>query len=258
MARVALPDMPDIPMSMGPSIAGAMGTGGFGASAGLGGGGKGGGAGKGFSNIKFFGLRTQSRHIAFLVDYSGSMEGPFRKAMEKKLEESLKALPLGTQMLIIPWAGGAWLYNQLASQIADKWKSGDGYDDFHIVGGQKLDPPAWVSITPDTINSLLAGIRAQTSWKGGTDWRSPFRYAMEANPPPDVIFFMTDGQIPPEDVGKKMSQVDSEIKKAKNPPVVNCIWIQNKTCDPGPMKRLAAKYKGEFRQIDQTGTIQEP
>ena len=114
MARVALPDMPDIPMSMGPSVAGAMGTGGFGASGGLGGGKGGGGGGAGFSNIKFFGLRTQAKHIAFLVDYSGSMEGVFRKAMEVKLEESLKALPAGTKMLIIPWAGGAWLNNDVA------------------------------------------------------------------------------------------------------------------------------------------------
>ncbi len=62
IAKVALPDMPDIPTNMGPSIAGAMGSGGFGASGGLGGGGNGGGGmgggkGTGFSKITFFGLR---------------------------------------------------------------------------------------------------------------------------------------------------------------------------------------------------------
>jgi hypothetical protein len=64
LARVALPDMPDMPTSMGPTISGAMGSGGFGAGGGLGGGGGGGGGGSGrgvgsgFSNINFFGLRS--------------------------------------------------------------------------------------------------------------------------------------------------------------------------------------------------------
>lgn len=258
MARVALPDMPDIPMSMGPSVAGAMGTGGFGASSGLGGGKGGGGGGAGFSNIKFFGLRTQAKHIAFLVDYSGSMEGVFRKAMEAKLEESLKELPAGTKMLIIPWAGGAWLHNEIADdKIKSNWKIGKGYDDFSILPGKKLTTPAWVSISPDTVTSLMAGIKAQKSWPGGTDWLSPFRYAMEASPPPDVIFFMTDSQMPADNVSKKLAQVDRELNKGARPPVVNCIWIQNKTCDPQPMKRLAAKYKGEFRQIDKNGLLLE-
>ncbi len=62
IATVALPDMPDIPNNMGPSIAGAMGSGGFGSAGGLGGGGGGGGGGSGsgqgngFSKITFFGL----------------------------------------------------------------------------------------------------------------------------------------------------------------------------------------------------------
>jgi len=66
IAKVALPDMPDIPTNMGPSIAGAMGSGGFGAAGGLGGGGgggggSGGGKGNGFSKITFFGLNTSGK-----------------------------------------------------------------------------------------------------------------------------------------------------------------------------------------------------
>ena len=56
VAKVALPDMPSVPMNMGPSIAGSMGSGGFGPLGSMrtdgGAGGKG-----GFSKITFFGLR---------------------------------------------------------------------------------------------------------------------------------------------------------------------------------------------------------
>ena len=76
MARVALPDMPDIPMSMGPSIAGAMGTGGFGASGGLGGGGKGGGSGNGFSKMTFFGLRGGTGKDGFVGTFYDLKQRP--------------------------------------------------------------------------------------------------------------------------------------------------------------------------------------
>ena len=145
--------------------------------------------------IPFAVRRTQAKRIAFLVDYSGSMEGPFRKAMEKRLEESLKALP--------------------------------------------------------------AGIRSQTTLPGGTDWRSPFHYAMEANPPPDAIFSMTDGQIPPDNIGKKLAQIHTEIQKVRQPPVVNCLWIENPKWSPDAMKKLAARYQGEFREIDKNGVVKE-
>jgi len=58
IAKVALPDMPTLPNNMGLSIAGAIGSGGFGTASGLGGGGKGGGGKGNFSKITFFGLNT--------------------------------------------------------------------------------------------------------------------------------------------------------------------------------------------------------
>lgn len=217
--------------------------------------GKGGGGPKGTIVRNLFGSSPTAKRIAFLVDYSGSMEGVFRSAMEKRLEESLKALPSGTQMLIIPWAGGAWLYNQKAPQIQSKWKKGANFDDFQIIPGSKIDPPEWVTITPDSIKSLMAGVKAQVSWPGGTDWRSPIRYAMQASPPPDMITLMTDGQIPPENISKKFSQIRTEIQKAPQPPIVNCIWIKNTLFTSSALRRLAEEYKGELMEIDQNGVL---
>jgi hypothetical protein len=202
-----------------------------------------------------FGSSPTARRIAFLVDYSGSMEGALRTAMEKRLEESLKSLPSGTQMLIIPWAGGAWLYNQKAPEIQGKWKKAGDYDDFQLTAGSKLEPPKWVTITPGTIKELMAGVKAQVSWPGGTDWRSPIHYAMQASPPPDLITLMTDGQIPQENIKKKFSQIRTEIDKTREPPVINCIWIKNSLFSSNALKRLAEEYKGELMEIDQQGVL---
>ncbi len=216
--------------------------------------GEGGGAGGlggrigGMAKINFFGVKTEAKHIAFLVDYSGSMEGPFRKRMEAELDKSLKGLPPGTQILVIPWAGGAWLYNQLATEISDRWQEiGGQYDNFAIRAGKKLDKPEWMPVNPDNIVKLMKGINAQKSWPGGTDWRSPFRYAMEANPPPDTIFFLTDGQI--QDTERAFSAIDAAMKKAARTPTVFALYIPNKAYGPGPMKTLAEKYHGEFHEL---------
>jgi hypothetical protein len=86
-----------------------------------------------------------------------------------------------------------------------------------------------------------------SSW--GSSWRQPFRYAMEVKPAPDVIFFMTDGQIPPRNVGRALSAIDSVLKRASTVPRVNCLWIQNPQQPGHDLKKLAAKYRGEFRAI---------
>lgn len=96
IAKVALPDMPDIPMSMGPSVAGAMGTGGFGASSGLGGGGgkgSGAGSGGGFSKISFFGLRGGSTIDGFVGTFFDLKQKPGGNPTKMELSAAEKAAP---------------------------------------------------------------------------------------------------------------------------------------------------------------------
>lgn len=249
LSKVTLPDMPTMATATTLTPNSMSGAGGTGNLPGLGGFGGKGGAGGGGPGINFFGLRTNAKRIAFLLDYSGSMSGPFRLAMEKELERALKKLPQGTQILLIPWAGPAWLSNETAPQIMSKWKKGDNYDDFSVVNGAELAPPSWIAATPENVTEVMKNMRAQVAAPGGTDWRQPFRYAMEVKPPPDAIFFMTDGQIPPRNVGRALSAIDSALKRASTMPQVNCLWIQNPEQPGDDLKKLATKYKGEFRAI---------
>ncbi|MEO5715118.1 MAG: vWA domain-containing protein [Luteolibacter sp.] len=231
-----------------------IGTGkGTGIGAGMGGGGLG---------IQFFGLKTNAKRIAFLLDYSGSMNGEFRKIMERELAQALNKLTPDTQLLVIPWAGPAWLYNQTAPQIMSKWEKVDpndqqGYDNFALVRGAKLDPPTWISTSPANVEEIMKGIRAQVTAPGGTDWRQPFRYAMEANPPPEVIIFMTDGQIPKETSRRALRAIDSSLREGIHVPVVNCLWIKNPTENSDHLKKLAEKYKGEFREVSSESASKE-
>lgn len=202
--------------------------------------------------IPFFGLhiQPQSKRIALLLDYSGSMTGPFRVKMEQELERFLKGLPANTKVLIIPWAGPAWLYNQTGPEIAKKWKMiNKEYDNFVLQAGEKLDPPEWISTNPDSIKQIMKAMKAQVALSGGTDWRSPFRYAMEANPPPNLFYFMTDGQIPPKNVARALGAIHVALSKSRELPEVNCFWIKNDQYPPDTLKKLAKKYDGNFVEV---------
>ena len=251
-AKVAIPSMP-MPMTNEVSASRMIGTGGAGASFGPAAMGSGVRSGVGGPMVPFFGLRTQAKRIAFLVDYSGSMSGPFRATMEKEFERCLHGLSQGTQVLIIPWAGPAWLLNQQATQIAGKWQRLDNqYDNFNIRDGEKLDPPQWVSINSESAAEMVKQLQGQKSAPGGTDWRSPFSYVMQAAPAPDVIFFMTDGQIPPQNIQRALSSIDQSLhKSALHVPQVNCLWIYNTdpVNRPETLKKLASKYHGEFVEV---------
>ncbi len=246
-AKVVLPDLPTLPTSeLSPAqMSGIGGSSGFG----VGGGAMGGSGGSGPS-INFFGLQTKAKRVAFLVDYSGSMDGNFRLVMEAELEKCLKALPPDTQVLIIPWAGGAWLYNQVADQIKDQWqKVNNEYDNFVLRPGKKQSPPEWVSTTPDNVHKLMKGVLAQKVWAGGTAWRSPFSYVMQASPPPDTIFFLTDGQIPPKHARDTLNDIGRILGKEPSRPKVFCLWIPNKDSSPSYLKDLAKESNGEFRAV---------
>jgi len=248
--NISLPDVPidvvDMPEMSSVMGGGSMGSGGFGSLGAGGGFGKGVGIG-GMKGITFFGFKTTSRRMAFLVDYSGSMTGQFRKTMEEDLDKSLKALPTGTDVLIIPWAGGAWLYDEKADEeVKKRWVKNGDYDNWSVAPKAKLPKPEWVPITPANVKKLTKGVADQLQWPGGTDWRQPFIYAMQANPPPDTIFFMTDGQI--KDSKKALEDIQAALKTAKVPPKVFCLYIVSNN-PPDTLKKLAKENKGEFREV---------
>lgn len=205
--------------------------------------------GRGGGTEGFFGQRMNpnAKRVAILLDYSGSMGGEFRAAMEEELEKFLAQLPRKTEILIIPWAGPAWLYTELASQISKKWRKAGDFDDFELVRGANLDRPKWTPIEPEKVPKILTQMRAQVAMPGGTDWRQPFRYAMRANPPPDTIYFMTDGQI--KNAAGALKDIEESLSKAHTKPELICMWIENKAYLPNTLKTLAEKNGGRFTTV---------
>ena len=249
-ARVSIPEM-EMPTSsnVAPSRMVGMGGAGFGTAptamtAGVGSGG--GGAG----GVPFFGLRLDKKRIAFLLDYSATMDGPFRLELEKELEKTLSGMPAGTQVIVILWAGPAWLYNEHGNGIVKNWKNNGEFDEWERVPGSQQATPTWINIDADKTKDIMSNLRRQKI-KFGTSWVSPFDYAMEVSPAPDVICFLTDCQIAAPRIDAEIKQIDKILAKAPKRPPVNCFWIRNKDFKPDMLRTFARRHQGSFAEVGQ-------
>jgi len=117
--------------------------------------------------VDFFGLQAEGRYICYVIDVSGSM-GPSGGLvrLQVELEQSLASLPAGTQFAVLP-------FNQELRRLQ----------------------PSWTRASAGTVRRVGARLAAVGAG-GGTDPSEAFEWAFRSlDPRPDVIFFMTDGQL---------------------------------------------------------------
>lgn len=144
----------------GGGIGGGSGEG-DGEGMGLGGGGGGGGT-------SFFGVSAKGRRFAFIVDVSASMgEGGKLATCMRELSRSLESLP--------------------------------DYAEFYILlfSTNFIEPPMQKGWTRAKKSALRQTIRwlGQVEPNGGTQPRNAFLQAFSMSVRPDIVFFLTDGQV---------------------------------------------------------------
>ena len=242
----------------------------FGAGWGSGGGSSGGGG------ATFFGQTTSAERIAFVIDYSLSMKNQNRVGiMKEELSNSLKDLTPGTKYQMIFFAGPAWF---AGSKIGDT----RGAQDNKITGldgkvyewsrgkpkgrRQKAD---WLTVTSgdgkigserraaeqaakDVIATSLKHVK-DTPLVLGTKWGDALDMALDMEPKPDVIYFMTDGT-----AGKTALDTARKIgNSAKSRGVIiNCIAMMEPKAIEG-MKDLAKRASGKFTLVEKGGKRRE-
>ena len=115
----------------------------------------------------FFGVRGGGKRFVFIVDVSGSMQGPKLDRMKDELTKSVRALATDAEFSVVFFAGGAEVIDQ-----------------------------GWMKASTDKARAVA--LIGQQGCLGGTDPTEAFNFAFKSlSPIPDCIFFMTDGQIPP-------------------------------------------------------------
>ncbi|MEE2719548.1 MAG: VWA domain-containing protein [Planctomycetota bacterium] len=164
----------------------------------------------------FFGITTAGRRFAYIVDRSGSMEGDRMKEAKKELLRSIRSLP--------------------------------DYAKFYIVfyGGSIEEPEmqeSWLMARSPIINGVSEWIRRLNA-AGGTIPLPAFRRVFGLDERPDVIFFLTDG-----DITSMSAQQVAELNDRGLRTVINTIAFGD-DASQDLLVQIAQDSGGVYRFVD--------
>jgi hypothetical protein len=227
----------------------------FGNGWGGGGDGTGGGA-------TFFNQRVKAQRVAYVIDYSQSMKGPREKLMRNELHKSIGGLMPGMSFQLIFFAGPAWVAgNQVqmaghrsATVAAERkkydWICGGKAHDWEPKGAkQKAD---WLTYDAPSREESLSLI-AETPLVWGTNWEPALTMALAMDPPPQVVFFMTDGVTG----GDAVALAKAVAAKAKAKKItINTVAMMEPRAEEA-MKELAKRTAGQFTIIETGGKVRQ-
>lgn len=169
------------------------------------------GWGDGGGSSSFFGQKVSAERIAYVIDYSLSMKSQNReKLMRDELHDSLEKMLPGKKIGLIFFAGPAWAAGGKATSkgIVEaqngktfKWKkTGKGHSTWEHDGRKEKIP--WISVTDAQVKKYQKIVK-NTPLILGTVWDNPLNMALDMDPPPQTIYFMTDGAAAGSDVWAK-------------------------------------------------------
>ena len=212
----------------------------------------------------FFGQTASANRVCYVIDYSKSMKNQGREdLMRKELVKSLRGLPTGTKYQMIFFAGPAWV---AGSDVSDRHaqknsvitgKDGKEYKwtsparnahDWKPDGERQV--PRWIDATKPGLSKSRSLVK-KTKLVFGTQWKDPLEMALEMNPPPQVIFFMTDGS-----AGSETARVAAKIaRKAKLLGTrINCVAMMEPRAFK-PMDEMAKVTGGSFTKVLAKGEV---
>ncbi len=173
--------------------------------------GGGGALGQGAS---FMGLHAKGTRFCIIADCSGSMEGPPLKFLKEEVLETINSMPTQARFQLIFFSSRAIPYPQ----------------------------PGWRHPRRDQIElaNWLQGVQAG----GGTYPTPAFELAFRLNPPPDVIFFMTDGLFA-ERVVDEIAKLNRQGGRGAQ---IHTISFMD-TSSESLMRRIANDSGGRYRHV---------
>ncbi|HYF13504.1 MAG TPA: hypothetical protein VD971_00375 [Phycisphaerales bacterium] len=181
---------------------------------GIGGGGLGGSGGGG--GTSFFGVEAAGTRIAYVVDFSASMEGERIKRLREELRKSVQGMGAGGQFLIVTFSDRA-----------------------AVLGGKR----EWTDSAGSAQRRLMGSL--ETMELGPSTQPLPgFEITFSTKPAPDAIYFMTDGEFA-EDVVEQVA-----IMNRKNGALIpiHCIAFES-TAGEDLMRRIAEMSRGTYTYV---------
>lgn len=194
--------------------------------------------GAGDGGIGFFGTRAKGDSFAFVVDISGSMTAEFK---EVDTENN------GVSRIMTRWDKAR---EELLATI-DAMSEGQSYcvvlyNDDHLTMIEGGEPVGLRKATVSNKQKTRLWLERMSA-SGGTQPQESLAYALDLQP--DVLYFLTDGAIPPvsRDVAAAFNQKRTVIH-------TTCIgYVQNDI-----LQLISADHRGQFRAIGPSGGSSTP
>ncbi|MFC7339587.1 hypothetical protein ACFQY0_20525 [Haloferula chungangensis] len=223
--------------------------------------GSGSGDGTGGGGTTFFNQTVTAERVVYVIDYSASMKGDRDRLMRKELTKSVEQVKVGMQFQMIFFAGPSWVAASEVNMAKGNrsavvslqgeeydWKGGKGAHNWSPSG--KKQKAEWLPASPSTRNEALKLVK-DTRLIYGTNWENPLDMAIAMEPPPQMIFFMTDGV-----VGGDMVALAKRIgHRAKTKGItINTVAMMEPRA-AAAMKELAKRTGGQFSMVEKNGKV---
>ena len=225
--------------------------------------GQGWGDGDGFGQgggSSFFGQTSRAERIAYVIDFSASMKGQGRdKIMRDELCNSLQAMKNGLQIGMVFFAGPAWVAGNDVKMLKGKkeavvsgkggkkfkWKSKGSANGWEHDGAKQNVP--WWTIDDAQVKKLQKVVK-ESPLVWGTIWHHPLHMALDMDPAPQTIYFMTDGSASgsakwAEEVGKKAKKMGI---------VINCVAMMQPRAK-ADLQTMAEMTGGQLTMVNEKG-----
>lgn len=199
--------------------------------------GRGKGFGNGFGNgtgfdidvdvdVEFFGAKGGGQHIAFVIDYSQSMQKDGKETiLRRESKRIFDELPKEVQFAVVFFAGPAWDPQKDPSKDTDNWVREDSFNSYRPKKLSKL-PKLSYQKASGSARSRFARIAEDTGLVSGTIYDVPIYMALTLDPIPDTIFFMTDGACPQKRGIDQIKKMVEQLKAAgKSVPVIHTVGL---------------------------------
>ena len=213
------------------------------------------------ANSTFFGAEIKGGRVCYVIDYSLSMSLLGRvDLMKEELVRSIAQLEGQAEFSMLFFAGPVW-------QSSDKLVLSEGRHPIIIntiqedgeqvawsgvssVDSEELAKlkPKWVTPTAENIEKAQKEIN-DTPLVRGTDWGKPLYKALELDPTPEVIVFVTDGLSRDEKIIEEIGKIAN-----KKSIVVNTIALMEPQAR-GPLVKLAGMTSGTAIMVEKDGKI---
>jgi hypothetical protein len=173
-----------------------------------------GGGGSLGQGASFMGLHAKGSRFCIIADCSGSMEGPPLKFLKEEILETLSTMSARGRFQLIFFSSRAIPYPQ----------------------------PGWRHPRQDRAD-LVQWLQA-VSAAGGTYPTPAFQLAFQLSPPPDVIFFMTDGLFDE----RAVDEIANLNRQSGRNVQINTISFMDTSSEP-LMRRIASDSGGRYRHV---------